>query len=60
MNKQRNRHTGRINAAKQYVIDKGELLQDSRGNIYAVMDVSQPYGDIVMRKCSIVKVRNNV
>lgn len=35
MNSKRNRHTGRVNSAKQYVLDKGVRGKDSRGVWYA-------------------------
>jgi len=30
----RNRHTGRVNAYKQRIIDKGKVHHDSKGNAY--------------------------
>lgn len=32
----RNRHSGKVNAYKQSVIDKGRKVEDSRGVTYAV------------------------
>lgn len=33
----RNRHNGRINAAKQHIMDKGQSFQMSDGSIYSAM-----------------------
>jgi len=56
MNKQRNRHTGRINAYKQYIMKKGErYTTNNKTREYARLDMS----DIKFpnRGYSIVRVK---
>lgn len=33
----RNRHNGRVNAAKQHILDKGETFIDSKGVMYSAV-----------------------
>lgn len=44
MKSNRNRHTGRINAYKQYILDRGRMVKDSRGVEYMMAIVVGPKG----------------
>jgi hypothetical protein len=60
-NSQRNRHTGRVNAAKQDVLDKGLQATDSNGRVYFHKDESTPIMNAkgeqigITQKCQIVR-----
>lgn len=57
---QRNRHTGRINAAKLMVLERGITSTDSRGRTYTSLGYDQAVGasgnipGYVIRKCMTV------
>lgn len=55
MAKQRNRHTGRVNAAKSYVLRHGKRATASDGRIYAY--VSMREGGMIVRDFEAERAR---
>jgi hypothetical protein len=57
--KQRNRHTGKINAYKRYIINKGTKVQDSIGRTYYLYELPtqtpEDEDEFVPRRYSLVK-----